>query len=351
MVVGADNIVYECWDLEYCSWSPDSDLGFYGWDESIFTIEDIPAYDAETNADLATCAATKHYVITDGMVTLPYRTGDVLVYGMDSNGITDAATCFSGELCRISDYAAYGIDATSMVGANEALFGANTATGYETLTGYSASFSNAGVLNIVDATTSVWWNWFADVDEAYSTDYLGGLTPAQELSNGVDCDVAFKWCSSYVDDTYGGDNDGWNKIDIGVDGTDADAIVAAFGRECMAFDPNADYEQWEVACQELTHSGVCSEDPITDCTAGYTVLAYECHAEGGCPTDADNSAGIFYDLGADDAGIAQWGVRAGWHLTRSLGQLVTEYTAVDAWLYTDYAYAIAGDVVYVGESE
>lgn len=108
MVVGADNIVYECWDLEYCSWSPDSDLGWWGWDESIFSIDDIPAYDADTNADLATCAATKHYVITDLVFTaLPYRTGDVLIYELDSDGIVSAATCFSGELCRIGKYSDY----------------------------------------------------------------------------------------------------------------------------------------------------------------------------------------------------------------------------------------------------
>jgi hypothetical protein len=242
MVVGADNIVYECWDLEYCSWSPDSDLGWYGWDESIFTIDEIPAYDADTNADLATCAATKHYVITTGMATLPYRKGDVLIYGMDGNGITDAATCFSGELCRIGKYSDYISDAANMAGANEALFAANDAPAFTTLTGYSASFSNAGVENIVDATAAVWWNWFADEDNSYSTDYLGAFSPAQSLVD-FDCadDVLFKWCSSYVDDTYGGDTDGWNVLDIGVDGTDADAILVAFGRECMAFDASADY--------------------------------------------------------------------------------------------------------------
>lgn len=242
MVVGADNIVYECWDLEYCSWSPDSDLGWYGWDESIFTIEEIPAYDADTNADLAVCAATKHYVITDGMVTLPYRTGDVLVYGMDGDGITAAATCFSGELCRIGDYTDYASDAANMVGATEALFGANTATGYETLTGYSASFSNAGVTDILDATAAVWWNWFANSDEEYSTNYLGGFVSVQSLSDKDDCAIAHKWCSSYVADTYAGDTDGWNVLEIGVDGTDAAAIVAAFGRECMAFDQSVSYD-------------------------------------------------------------------------------------------------------------
>jgi hypothetical protein len=30
---------------------------------------------------------------------------------------------------------------------------------------------------------------------------------------------------------------------------------------------------------------------------------------------------------------------------------VDAYTEVEAWLYTDYAYAIAGDVVYVGETK
>jgi len=132
-----------------------------------------------------------------------------------------------------------------MVGTGEALFSANTATGYETLTGYSASFSNAGVASIEDATTAVWWNWFnaADGDESYNENYLANLSPAQSLSDVDDCpaDVDTKWCSSYVSDTYGGDTDGWNKIEIGVDGTDADAIVAAFGRECMVFDPSADY--------------------------------------------------------------------------------------------------------------
>jgi len=90
MVVGSDDIVYECWDLEYCSWEPTSELGSYGWYESIFDLTDIPAYDADTNADLAVCQADKHYVITTGMTTLPYRTGDVLVWGISeiANGIT-----------------------------------------------------------------------------------------------------------------------------------------------------------------------------------------------------------------------------------------------------------------------
>jgi hypothetical protein len=113
-----------------------------------------------------------------------------------------------------------------------------------------------------------------------------------------------------------------------------------FGRECMVFDPATDYAQWEFACQEVTQ-------------ALSTVLVYECYADGGCPADDTNDAGIFYwDTTSDDADSSpyepEWLTRSGWHLTREVGIIVESYTELTAYEYEDYMLVWTEDLVYVG---
>jgi hypothetical protein len=82
---------------------------------------------------------------------------------------------------------------------------------------------------------------------------------------------------------------------------------------------------------------------------------YECYADGGCPADDTNDAGIFYwDTTSDDAETSpyepEWLTRSGWHLTREVGMIVSEYTELTAWEYEDYMLVWTEDMVYIGST-
>jgi hypothetical protein len=133
--------------------------------------------------------------------------------------------------------------------------------------------------------------------------------------------------------------------DIGLDyiRANSDDPTVLFGRECMAFDAATDYAQWEFACQEVTQ-------------AMTTTLVYECYADGGCPADDTNTAGIFYwDTTSNDSETSPyepvWLTRSGWHLTREVGKIVDSYTELTAWEYVDYMFCQTGDLVFVGTTD
>lgn len=78
-VANAAGEIMECWDMNYCSEDPDTDVGKKGWGTTPFTTAGIDGYDAST------CEREWIYVdqATTGMVAnLPYKMGD-LAY--DSN--------------------------------------------------------------------------------------------------------------------------------------------------------------------------------------------------------------------------------------------------------------------------
>jgi hypothetical protein len=122
--------------------------------------------------------------------------------------------------------------------------------------------------------------------------------------------------ADYTDDLF------WYSLDIGVYSWTTDN--SQFVRQCLELDSAlTTYVQWDQVCETLRWGTAVSS----------TVTLWECAATAGCP-DATSTLG---SLNSD------------WQLLRSIGEIVTEFTSVDAFEYEEYMHILQGDIIFDGD--